>query len=496
MPQIKRGWSVLSLLLGILIAAAGCSGANGSASNDETTGKHRQTDWIEKHRHAFLDIFLDHPEVCEECHGSAPVLKGGISKVSCFNVKCHNSANGAPVSHHNTELTTWIGPPPLHGQSAMMAPSRDSGFKSCEVCHGVYFTGGFSNKTCFLSCHGNAPSPHPNNWLSENTYTHTKANEGNTHVCSLCHTHRANLPADAAALLPAFKPSPAGTPAGCFNNTLCHGTVSFHPDNWGDPAVHGPVVKAAPGTESGFSNCQVCHGTDFSGNGSGVACASCHGVPAPHPQASDWRSSGTITHQTTNQGNAPLCSICHTNRQNLAAAGVELLPPFTFNSAAANSGTFGCFNSTLCHGTLSGHGITWAVDHSLQAAGYAAIANVETNCGSSSCHGTAATVLGEPTLTGGTGPGCSTCHLGGATSNARIMHPFRWPQPLSSHPKYLEGLGNNASSCNPASPDGFNVASYCHGQGLTSNATRTSPPNGSWEAGPSCFECHEKEWHF
>jgi DnaJ-class molecular chaperone len=81
------------------------------------------------------------------------------------------------------------------------------------------------------------------------------------------------------------------------------GSQIFNPDtgrhisDWVNPAVHGGSAKSQP---DGFSTCEECHGSDFTGGISSVACSSCHGGSAPHPTS--WMT-GTYTHTNTNAGN-------------------------------------------------------------------------------------------------------------------------------------------------------------------------------------------------
>jgi predicted CxxxxCH...CXXCH cytochrome family protein len=112
----------------------------------------------------------------------------------------------------------------------------------------------------------------------------------------------------------------------CFSNAArgCHHVTAPGTPAWDDPQVHGATAKKAPGS-SGFASCQICHGGDFSGGGSGVSCFSCHAT-SPHP--ADWKSGDRYRHDNTATGNAAACAVCH-------------------RSAA---GTPGCFNNTLCHG--------------------------------------------------------------------------------------------------------------------------------------------------
>jgi len=122
-----------------------------------------------------------------------------------------------------------------------------------------------------------------------------------------------------------------GNPAGCH-----HGPVT----GWAAPQTHGAAAKQEPGS-SGFRTCQICHGTGFSGGGSGVSCFVCHTVNAPHAQA-PWRGTG-VTHVDTAGGNAPVCAQCHFAGSPINPAG----HPFEPAEAGAEPG---CFNNTLCHG--------------------------------------------------------------------------------------------------------------------------------------------------
>ncbi|NJD61255.1 MAG: CxxxxCH/CxxCH domain-containing protein, partial [Deltaproteobacteria bacterium] len=118
----------------------------------------------------------------------------------------------------------------------------------------------------------------------------------------------------------------------CFTAACHHGTVP----GWALAATHGADAKKAPGN-SGFASCQICHGNNFSGGGSGIACSSCHGVNAPHP-AKPWRSSTGPTHSTTDPANASVCAACHFPGSPNNPAGHPSVP--------AAAGTLpGCFNN-------------------------------------------------------------------------------------------------------------------------------------------------------
>ncbi|MGE5894984.1 MAG: CxxxxCH/CxxCH domain-containing protein, partial [bacterium] len=74
--------------------------------------------------------------------------------------------------------------------------------------------------------------------------THTNTDQGNADVCGLCHA------------------APSATPPfGCFNNTLCHGSVAApHPVPFTDPALHGPPAKGD------LIGCQPCHANPPAGS--------------------------------------------------------------------------------------------------------------------------------------------------------------------------------------------------------------------------------------
>jgi predicted CxxxxCH...CXXCH cytochrome family protein len=171
----------------------------------------------------------------------------------------------------------------------------------------------------------------------------------------------------------------------CFTTTVngmsCHG----HGGSVYDSAdLHGADAKSAPDarTGKGFSSCQVCHGSNFSG---GIlasrTCLICHGVLAPHP-ALPWL--GARTHITTNALNVSVCAICHTNGANLTS-----IPP----PSPPTSGAPGCFNNTLCHGVKTGvcgtcHGIPPNGSTFPNAAGghaaHTVLVNIGTDC--NICH--------------------------------------------------------------------------------------------------------------
>jgi hypothetical protein len=334
-------WPLLVIVVAAL-AAGGCS-------TSTTTSGLSLVDEQGNHPANFL---ATHPgfavssvSQCTPCHGDD--LKGGIANTSCFTATCH----------HGT-VPGWVAAPPAaqpHGASAKKAPGS-SGFVSCRICHGYDFLGGSVQVACLnAGCHGGAgQSPHPAQWRTGNDYVHTTTDEANASVCAQCHLNGNNSP-----IGPPSPPAPGGTPPGCFNSTLCHGAGGGHPAGWvaTPPAAqpHGDSAKSAPGATTGFAYCQVCHGNDFTG-GIGPTClnnSACHGAGVQSPHPLQWLTGASYVHTTTNEGNAPVCALCHYNEPG-AGAHPPTPPPAGV--------TVGCFNNTLCHGAgLAQHPAGWFV---------------------------------------------------------------------------------------------------------------------------------------
>ncbi|HEX9081830.1 MAG TPA: hypothetical protein VF768_06095, partial [Holophagaceae bacterium] len=198
-------------------------------------------------------------------------------------------------------------------------------------------------------------------------------------------------------------------------------------------------------------------GRDFGGGVSTMACASCHGVPAPHP-AKPWRASAgsAFTHTTTDPSNAGVCAQCHYPGSPVNPAGHPATP--------APAGTQpGCFNNTMCHGNAGAPhalGPIWTDPTSSAFHGFQAKQDLN-YC--QVCHGTP----GTPAFNGGAAStACSTCHT------AAGAHPTTWyPPPVGTFPGYVASHRNagNLSACGD-----------CH-DGLTKGRVAPLP------AAPSCF---------
>jgi predicted CxxxxCH...CXXCH cytochrome family protein len=228
----------------------------------------------------------------------------------------------------------------------------------------------------------------------------------------------------------------------CFISS-CHHNQQV--TNWSDPAVHGASAKRAPGSSS-FYSCQICHAKDFSGGGTGFACAACHGF-APHPSA-PWRAAlPALTHTNTDQANAPVCAGCHFPDSPNNPPNHPLTP--------APAGTPpGCFNSTMCPGT-SNHPVPFVDTNHVQAT------QATFNADCSSCHA----ITGASPFAAA--PACQVCHTAGspltltACTSCHAIPPagVAYPDISGAHAAHL-ALNNGAGT--PVTCD------TCH-NGLGSN---------------------------
>jgi predicted CxxxxCH...CXXCH cytochrome family protein len=286
--------------------------------------------------------------------------------------------------------------------------------------------------------------------------------ETGKHIANWITDHRAAFLSDPGRCTPCHGTDYRGGISGvsCYSanygGTACHANGPGHAAGWATPTVHGPAAKSAPNASAmrGFSTCQICHGTDFTGGFSNRACAACHGGSAPHPQS--WIRI-TYTHTNTDTGNAPVCALCHTNGSH---------SPIPAPSPAPSAGTSpGCFNATLCHGA-AGHPTNWTTPtiHGPAAKSAPSAAAMQGFSSCQPCHGN--TFAGDSAH-----PACFSCHGGSAP------HPVHWITSPYTHTNTNEG---NAVVC-----------SLCHSAGA--NSPTTAPPTPAPGTPPGCFNatlCH------
>ncbi|MBK8790796.1 MAG: CxxxxCH/CxxCH domain-containing protein [Holophagaceae bacterium] len=232
-----------------------------------------------------------------------------------------------------------------------------------------------------------------------------------------------------------------------------------------DPGSHGLRAKGAitGAAGTGLTSCQICHNKDFSGGPAANACASCHGVSAPHPPK-PWRlgSGSTFTHVTTDPSNAAVCAQCHFPGSAVNPAGHPAIP--------APAGTQpGCYNATLCHDNnvaphpipfLSGMTDSRGNGHmTVTASAFAA------DC--ASCHaysGTSPTTtaplcqechqLADPTLPGTNAGTCRSCHTG-TSGLPKGPGGTGYPSIAGAHLKHMNlPTGLSCNTCHSGSGSG------------------------------------------
>ena len=142
-----------------------------------------------------------------------------------------------------------------------------------------------------------------------------------------------------------------------------------------------------------------------------------------------------------------------------ALAGLESC---TQCHGADYAGGISRISCTSCHigNQNSIHPTQWGPFGFILHAGYVNT-NTNSTCANALCHG--AQLNGA----GGTGPSCTSCHMGGVAS----MHPLWGTPDYAMHRTYLKNNGNDTLGCANA---------RCHGVNL----------DGAGGAGPSCTSCH------
>lgn len=255
--------------------------------------------------------------------------------------------------------------------------------------------------------------------------------------------------------------------------------------NFADPALHGAKAKLAAGTlgGGGLADCTICHGPTFEGGPSGFACASCHGVAAPHP-AKPWRitAGSSLTHATTDPSNAVICLRCHYPGSPNNPTG------HPFNPAPAGTEP-GCFNNTLCHGAspaphavpflagqvdslLNGHFTVTTTAFASDCSQCHAYAGISPTAGAplcSTCHTQA-----DPTSMGSDAGTCLSCHTGGA-GLPQGPGGSSFPSLSGAHARHM-GLATalTCDTCHAGSGSGT-VAHYTNADGRTGIATGPAP---------------------
>lgn len=444
-----------------LLAVWGCSSPNAEAPPFSPATGHPEG-WMASHGVSYASNSAS----CQECHGAD--LQGGISGVSCYmgsrgGASCH--ATG-PAGHP----AGW-GAVAQHGASAK---ASGGGFESCIICHGADFSGGATGPSCY-TCHG-VSAPHPSAPWRGGAVTHTTTDQANASACDACHRSPS---------------APSGTPAGCFNSTLCHGSIGgggggTHVAGWSAASQHGVTA------ESNFSACRTCHGSDYRGGSTAVTCYDCHSGPGiTHPAAgwvvSDHRNTATAQGSASCQkchganysggGSGVACSTCHMENQTKVHM-TAWYPDVQLNhrTYAKNNGTARCA-TVYCHGTnLSGVAQSGPSCSSCHTWPF-----TQVSC--TSCHGNPPDGSASPNRAGKhsvhlalSGTNCSSCHSGAGSGTA--LHQ-------NSAVDVVMAATFNAKTGAASSSGGTCAKVSCHG-GATTPAWLT----GAIDVNTQCATCH------
>jgi predicted CxxxxCH...CXXCH cytochrome family protein len=240
--------------------------------------------------------------------------------------------------------------------------------------------------------------------------------------------------------------------------SLINPDTGKHDAGWESPDSHGAVAKAAAGTSSGIAACQECHADNFIGGISNITClntAGCHGASVGSPHSpKPWRG-GTRKHTNTDQSNAPVCALCHTNGANSS------VQPSPFDSGAAP----GCFNNTLCHADVRAPHAVPYTDAALHGPAAKADLTYCQACHSDQPSGGAGSNPRFNVAKGSLATGCegASCHA------TNMAHPLTWRGFVANDTGHMTA-GNKANAC-----------VLCHGANL----------DGVGGVGPSCLSCHK-----
>lgn len=396
---------------------------------------------------------------CRMCHG--PDLKGGTSKVSCFT--CHGTYP------HSTDFKNNGNSSEFHGA---FLKANDYKTSFCTSCHGIDLQGGTSQVACF-TCH--ASYPHNADWMDKDKadyhggYLAARAYEmaeckdchgdnlqggDGKQACNTCHQsypHTAEWLTDGSAnyhgAYLAGKNFSSDECKTCHGENLqggtgkqacnaCHATYPHSPafkSETGSSQFHGAYLKTASYNNA---TCAPCHGTDYAGGQSRVACFTCH---TSYPHASQWVDENAPGYHgaylSTRNFNNNECKSCHGE------------------SLQGGDGKQAC-NS--CHATYP-HSSTFKNDANnaefhgpyLKAQGYALNACAD-------CHG-------SDYMGGSSRASCYTCH-------GSYPHSLTWnnAQELDSHTGYLRSHRHNLQDCQT-----------CHGSDYRGGTSSES-----------CYACH------
>jgi predicted CxxxxCH...CXXCH cytochrome family protein len=285
-------------------------------------------------------------ELCQSCHGSN--YGGGTSGVSCL--ACHANLGGPEAC--NTCHGNFSGNPSLPpNQAPPVDIARNSstteitvGAHQSHLTDGLY-TDAFSCTECHAVPTGVNSGGHIDTAPSELTWgplathdSHTPQWNRSNGTCSSAYCHLSATPvwnqvgsgqAACGTCHDLPPPPPHSTSTSCY---ACHGQVvdstmtiidkTRHVDGTVDVQIQHPFGEPYVANHAGYlrtnlyplENCQLCHGSDYSGGSSGASCLGCH----------------------TNTGGPEACNTCHGNFSGNPSLPVDIAPP---NDVVGNSST-------------------------------------------------------------------------------------------------------------------------------------------------------------
>ncbi|MCC7262100.1 MAG: hypothetical protein IT369_06220, partial [Candidatus Latescibacteria bacterium] len=464
---------------GNTIACQSCHGADytgGSAGvsclschTDPAKGTIHPAGWADAATSQFLHAAAlrqngNNTSSCQGCHGAD--YAGGSAGVSCL--ACHSNPAKADwglvagVSKHPVGWADVATGRFLHAEELRKIGDNTS---SCQSCHGADYSGGIAKASC-LTCHSDPGNGiwmlnrgvfHPVGWgdLATGQFLHAEELRkvgDNTSSCQSCHG------ADYSGGIAKVSCFRCHSEPGKADWTLVSG-VYQHPAGWGDLATGKFLhAEALAQNQVSITNCQSCHGADYSGGIAEVSCLKCHTDPAKgtiHPAGWADLASNQFLHAAEiekNNGDTSNCQSCH---------GAD------YSGGVAEVSCLKC-HSDPAKGTI--HPAGWADLATSQFLHAAELRKNQNNtAGCQSCHGA--------DYSGGVAEvSCAKCHTNPAAGSWRLVsgvfvHPTGWADLGTGqflHAVELKKNQDDTSSCQ-----------NCHGADYSGGI-----------AGVSCLSCH------
>jgi hypothetical protein len=343
--------------------------------------------------------------------------------LSCSELKQDLPSNPAAPGTHQAG---WDNPSSagFHG-TVLKASNFDA--TSCQRCHAKDFSGGTAQVSC-TKCH--ATYPHPTGWTTKgDAQFHGSALKANAYADTACqHCHGVKLDGGTSGV----------------SCATCHSSYP-HQAGWqtpGSATFHGAALKAV---NYNAAACQSCHGSDFAGGTSGVACATCH---ANYPHPAGWATPGGNTSHGVALKSASWadasCQACHGSNYQGGTSGTSC---FTCHPAYPHSASF----ATGGHQSyIVAKGYAFDECKTCHGPAYSGGTIVTTGCMTSGCHV-------DQTGTAKSPEACNTCH-GNFPSPASVTASFAPPKALNgdtqetstkvgAHQKHLLGAYGKAVVC-------------------------------------------------